>query len=180
MKRLIRVSCMLLSLALLAGCLAACGNAQKETPSDTAPVTPPSEEVYEPELFNHLATSEELQSVLVKEKGTSARVDEIALYAKATVGHLGIYAEDTAISAIRETYPEFYSSQEQMELFMFYGYYLDYAFDDGTPQSELGADLYQAIKYVYRGAEKIEDASTQSNLEQIAKSLEQLPESPSE
>ena len=170
MKKLV---CILLALLIMTPVLAACSSEETDVPSSSDLI--PTEETYEPQLFNHLASSDELQSVLVKEKGTSARVDELASYGKATVGHLGVFAADDAMAAIRVAYPDFYASTEEMELYMFYGYYLDYAFDDGTPQSELGTDLCQAIKYVYRGAEKVEDASTQSNLEQIAKSLTQIP-----
>lgn len=35
-------------------------------------------------------------------------------------------------------------------------------------------DLEQAVKYVYRGAETVEDQATQENLNQIRKSLEAL------
>ena len=35
-------------------------------------------------------------------------------------------------------------------------------------------DAYQIVKYVYRGAEKVEDISTQENLKQIAKDLDKI------
>ena len=42
------------------------------------------------------------------------------------------------------------------------------------PRSELGTDLCQAIKYVYRNAETVLDDATQENLQQIDKDLENI------
>lgn len=55
---------------------------------------------------------------------------------------------------------------------MYYGYLLEYGYKDtNKAYAELGMDAYQVVKYVYRGAEKVEDISTQENLKQIVKDL---------
>lgn len=51
---------------------------------------------------------------------------------------------------------------------------LDSKYDDSDPRSQLGTDLYQAIKYVYRNIETVLDDSTQENLYQIDKDLAQI------
>lgn len=98
---------------------------------------------------------------LVSEPNTSERVDEIARLAKA-------FAEDgtdsfvraaEAIDYIRAMHGDLFRSNKVMEHAMFMGYYLDYLYPDDMVQSELGLDTYRAIKYVYRGAETIEDAA---------------------
>ena len=41
-----------------------------------------------------------------------------------------------------------------------------------VPDQTLGQDALQTVKYVYRGADAIEDESTQSNLRQVKESLD--------
>lgn len=104
---------------------------------------------------------------------TSEMVDYIARKAKSD----SIDATETeiqrAIKYIRKHYPNYFSNNKVMEKSMYYGYYLEYANYDSTT-TELGMDTYQAIKYVYRGAEKTTDQHVTENLRQIKKSLNNL------
>ena len=59
-----------------------------------------------------------------------------------------------------------------MEDAIYYGALLEYSCNDNL--KELGMDTVQAVKYVYRNVEKIEDISTQENLKQITKNLNSL------
>lgn len=64
-----------------------------------------------------------------------------------------------------------------MERAISYGYWLEYAYQNdeaARDYAELGMDLEQAVKYVYRGAESVEDDATQENLSQIRESLEAI------
>ncbi len=108
------------------------------------------------------------------EQNTSAMVDQIAATAKKYSEALTEEEVSKIIETIRETDHKFYDGAEDMELFMWYGYLLDSKFDDSDTRSQLGTDLCQAIKYVYRGAETILDDATQENLSQIDKHLENI------
>lgn len=111
------------------------------------------------------------------EPNSSAMVDSIASRAK-EAAQAGITDEqrDEAVNFIAEHYPDFYADNETMERAMYYGYLLEYAYQD-DPNSiypYLGQDTYQAIKYVYRNVETVEDEATQLNLEQIEEELVNL------
>lgn len=112
------------------------------------------------------------------EPNTSAKVDALAREAKDSVAE-GVTEEkrDEAVSFIVEHYPDYYGDIETMERAMFYGFWLEYAYADdeaARDYNNLGMDMSQAVKYVYRGAEKVEDEATQENLGQIKKSLEAI------
>ncbi len=132
-----------------------------ETESEPIPET-------EPVIIEDLLTAPAFSS----EKNTSAMVDEIALTAKANADALTDEQATQIIESIKSAEHNFYNSSEDMEKYMWYGYLLDYKYDDSDPRSELGTDLCQSIKYVYRNAEAIEDSSTQENLSQIDQDLE--------
>lgn len=108
------------------------------------------------------------------EKNSSAMVDQIAFTAKEYASTLSDEQANEIINIIREADHKFYNGPEEMEKFMWYGYLLDYKYDDSDPRSELGTDLCQAIKYVYRNVETVLDDATHENLLQIDKSLEQI------
>lgn len=112
------------------------------------------------------------------EANTSAKVDALALEAKAAVAE-GVTDEkrDEAVAFIVEHYPDYFADNETMEQAMAYGFWLEYAYADdeaARDYAELGMDMSQAVKYVYRGAEKVEDDATQENLSQIKERLEVL------
>lgn len=172
--------------------LATCADSQETEPlvstEPTTETSQPTESLIEPEAETALgAESEpvfETEPVIIEdlltapafssEKNTSAMVDEIALTAKASADVLTDEQSAQIIEAIRSAEHNFYNSPEDMETYMWYGYLLDYKYDDSDPRSELGTDLCQSIKYVYRTAESIEDSSTQENLSQIDQDLEAL------
>lgn len=112
------------------------------------------------------------------EPNTSEKVDALALEAKAAVAEGVTDAQrDEAVTFIVDHYPDYYTDNEVMEQAMAYGFWLEYAYqDDEASQTyaELGTDVSQGIKYVYRGAETVEDATTQESLRQIQEHLEEL------
>ena len=113
------------------------------------------------------------------EANTSAKVDALALAAKQDVEENGVSdaKRDEAVAFIVEHYPDFYTDNETMEQAIYYGYWLEYAYESdesARDYAELGMDLEQAVKYVYRGAESVEDDATQENLSQIREALEAI------
>lgn len=124
------------------------------------------------------APAESEPSAAEPEPNTSAKVDALAREAKDSVAE-GVTEEmrDEAVAFIVEHYPDYYGDNETMEQAMFYGFWLEYAYDgDETARGyyNLGMDMEQAVKYVYRGAEKAEDEATKENLAQIKESLEAI------
>lgn len=113
------------------------------------------------------------------EANTSAKVDALALAAKQDVEENGVSdaKRDEAVAFIVEHYPDFYTDNETMEQAISYGYWLEYAYESdesARDYAELGMDLEQAVKYVYRGAESVEDDATQENLSQIREALKAI------
>lgn len=108
------------------------------------------------------------------EKKSSAMVDQIALTAREYADSLSEDQVSEIISIIRDADHKFYNGPEEMEKFMWYGYLLDYKYDDSDPRSELGTDLCQAIKYVYRDVESVLDDATHENLLQIDEDLAKI------
>lgn len=125
------------------------------------------------------------------EDGTSARVDEILLQANNAAKEMD---EEQAESAWEEAFEylkqhrdNLFESPEVMEHSMYYGQFLYRYIEENaaaTAISELpdslrttydaGYNTVKAIKYVYYGAEKIEDASTQSALSEATEALNKL------
>lgn len=109
------------------------------------------------------------------ETGTSARIDEIAVQAKRDSNNINESIKSEAVSFIKNNRKNFYKDIETMEKAIYYGYLLEYAFEDSDKDlANLGQDVYQAIKYVYRGVENIEDEATQENLRQIEEDLQKI------
>ena len=124
------------------------------------------------------APAESEPSAAEPEPNTSAKVDALAREAKDSVAE-GVTEEmrDEAVAFIVEHYPDYYGDNETMEQAMFYGFWLEYAYDGDEAARgyyNLGMDMEQAVKYVYRGAEKAEDEATKENLAQIKESLEAI------
>ncbi|MEF2794445.1 MAG: hypothetical protein U0N62_03110 [Hydrogeniiclostridium sp.] len=124
-------------------------------------------------------TVSETEAEAEPEANTSAKVDALALAAKQDVEENGVSdtKRDEAVAFIVEHYPDFYTDNETMEQAISYGYWLEYAYESdesARDYAELGMDLEQAVKYVYRGAESVEDDATQENLSQIRESLEAI------
>ena len=124
------------------------------------------------------APAESEPSAAEPEPNTSAKVDALAREAKDSVaGDVTEEMRDEAVAFIVEHYPDYYGDNETMERAMFYGFWLEYAYDGDEGARNyynLGMDMEQAVKYVYRGAEKAEDEATKENLTQIKESLEAI------
>ena len=105
------------------------------------------------------------------EENSTEMVDQIAAVAKDNAPQMTDDQAIEIINAIRTADHKFYNGPKEMEKFMWYGYLLDYKYDDSDIRSELGTDLCQAIKYVYRNVETVLDDSTKANLDQIDEHL---------
>lgn len=109
---------------------------------------------------------------------TSEMVDYIYYQAKNDVGGgVSDAKRDEAVEYIRANYPNYYTDNEVMEKTMYYGYWLEEAYENSgssDPYVILGMDTYQAVKYVYRGVDSVDAQSTQENLNQIADDLAAL------
>lgn len=124
-----------------------------------------------------IASSEaETIAETVPEANTSAMVDYIAAEAKESANQAATDEKrDEALNFIASSYPEYFSDNDTMEQAIYYGYYLEFAYDINESQyAELGMDVEQAVKYVYRGTETVEDEHVQENLRQIAEILNAL------
>lgn len=122
------------------------------------------------ELYNEMR-----KEINDTEPNSSVRVDAIAHFAKkaATEGSTADSKDlcDEAIALITENYPDYFTSDDLMEKLMLCGFYLEYSsFAQNT--SELGQDVEQVIKYVYRGAETLDSDSVKANLEQISRHID--------
>lgn len=110
------------------------------------------------------------------EANTSEMVDSIVNKAKADAdGQLDLDTCKEALSYLKDNYPDYFTDNETMEKVMYYGAFLEYSFDGkgiNDTCATLGQDALQSVKYVYRGADSVEDQATQSNLEQVKESLD--------
>lgn len=110
------------------------------------------------------------------EANTSAMVDSIVNKAKSDAdGQLDLDNCKEALSYLKDNYPNYFTDNETMEKVMYYGAFLEYSFEGkgiNDVCATLGQDALQTVKYVYRGADAIEDESTQSNLRQVKESLD--------
>lgn len=157
--------------------LTACGSEPTSTDNnDAASASEEQQSSVVSEAVDEAKTLDDLiaalnESIADTEVGSTARADAIAMQAKADAKNATEDIGNAATVYIAETYPDFYDSTEIMEKVMYCGYYLEYS-DFGDAVSQLGQDVEQAVKYVYRGAESAEDEATQENLDQIKKVLE--------
>lgn len=121
-------------------------------------------------------TETESEAETMPEANTTAMVDYIAAEAQKSANQAATDEKrDEAIDFIASAYPEYFSDNDTMEHALYYGYYLEFAYDINESQyAELGMDVEQAVKYVYRGTETVEDKHVQENLRQIAEILEAL------
>lgn len=122
---------------------------------------------------------------ITSEPNTTAAVDEIINKGKEDASKASEEDIKKAIQFINDNYNNYWTDNETMHKGMYYGSLLEYAKRDKAKENQegldytiysLGEDTVQVIKYVYRGADKIEDESTQENLRQIEKSLKNIPE----
>lgn len=168
----------LLAAVLLFGAISSCGGDgdDTQTPVPDATESTTVTETVEPETEE--SDPVDVEPEAEPEPNTSAKVDALALEAKAAVAEGVTDAQrDEAVTFIIDHYPDYYTDNETMEQAMAYGFWLEYAYQDDEASrtyAELGTDVSQAVKYVYRGAEAVEDDATQENLRQIQEHLETL------
>ena len=121
------------------------------------------------------ASSNNTNSEITVKPNTSAKIDEISQKAKIEAQNMNQTIKNEAINFIKENKSNLFKDNETMEKAMYYGYLLEYAFEKSNKDlAKLGQDVYQAIKYVYREVETIEDNATQENLRQIEKDLKKI------
>lgn len=122
------------------------------------------------------------------EEGSTARADEIQLKAMADAKGTGDESLlVVALDYLKEHSNNFYESNDVMEQSLYYGCFV-YEFiketEGASNISELSVEAktkynagyytVKAIKYVYRGVEKVEDESTQNALKKAQTALESL------
>ena len=110
------------------------------------------------------------------DSGTSKMVDQIAFTAKTNAENLNDDQVNAIINDIRSANHNFYTDEATMLKYMWYGYLLDYKFEDSNARSSLGQDVYQAVKNIYRNTDTLESDATQANFRQIDKSLQEIAE----
>lgn len=111
----------------------------------------------------------------IPEPNTSEMVDYIVRTAKENAKTITEEQKAEAIKFLKENYPNYYTNNEIMEKVMYYGSLLEYAYKDiDATIFNLGQDANQAVKYVYRNIENVDDTATQENLKQIKQSLDAL------
>ena len=147
-------------------------DADSTTPSDTTVVeTTIAPQIISPETLDD-AFEHMLAEIDTIEEASSARVDEIARIAKADAVGITDDLGNEACVFIIEHFPDFYTDNEMMEKIIYCGYLLEYGYEGGDV-AKLGQDTYQAVKYVYRGAETVDSEATQENLRKIKELLDE-------
>lgn len=117
------------------------------------------------------------QKTTEPEPNTSEMVDSIISKAREDAKTATDKQKEDALNFIVDNrYDYFTGGNEMMEKVIYYGALLDYCYDDTTVISNIGTDAVQAVKYVYRGAETIEDQATLENLRQIDEGIKELNE----
>lgn len=138
-------------------------------------------------------TKETAVSRSTPQPNTSEMVDHIINEARSFVEsnegndeHMKLCEEATDFAA--QNIDNLHKDNETMEKTIYYGAILEKTFGDLMQKSShqfedsdkknkreayynLGTDMIQSVKYVYRDVEKIEDESTKSNIKQIKDSL---------
>ena len=125
------------------------------------------------------------------EPNTSARVDEITLQAKDDAESVSEDESEQkweeAFEYLKSHMDNFYENNEVMEKSMYYGSYIYHYVEANSKASdaselvdsskaayEAGYNTVKAIKYVYRGAEAVEDESTQKALSEAKENLKKF------
>lgn len=149
-----RYVALLICLLLLSGCSAspATQSAPSPTPSTTS-----------------LTRVQEIDSLLEEyeenppEPYTDEMVDYITLLARELAKDIDDDLTHEALSYIAAHIadPDIFEDQDTMELVMYYGALLDYAYKNDSDKrsvADVGWDAFRAVKYVYREAETPKDA----------------------
>lgn len=141
--------------------------------SESEPTTPPETTAFpatdSPATLNEAFTNMQA-GIADLEEASTARVDAIAKIAKSDAAGVTDELGNEACQYIIDSYPDCFTDSETMEKVMYCGFLLQYGYEDG-PVGDLGQNVEQAVKYVYRGVETVDDDATQINLEQIEELL---------
>lgn len=132
----------------------------------------PGSEDSDYENANAISTTQE--SITQAEDNTSLKVDEILKQAKEDSATSTDETVEKAVSYIDENISTCFESNDKMEQVMYYGALLDYKYDDSNKLSILGMNAVQAVKYVYRGVESVDDEATQHNINSVKETLKEL------
>ena len=173
MKRtLLSIITICFSVLLLCGCTFTDPVDAASGTTEHTETNPTETELVEPSATNLEELYVDLREAIADtEVNSSARVDAIALYAKAAAKTGNEDIGNEAVLFIVNNYPDYYGSNEMMEKTMLCGYYLEYL-DYGYRVTQLGQDAEQAVKYVYRGAETADSDATKENLDQLWEIIE--------
>ena len=123
--------------------------------------------------------------IVKSDLNTTAAIDE--LYNNAKENSKGTNENDIkeAIKYISDNYNNYWTDNDKMHKILYYGYWLQCIKKDTAQDNkntidraiyQLGTNSVQVVKYVYRNIEKIEDTSTQTNLKEIKKNLDLIPD----
>lgn len=130
-------------------------------------------------------------STSTTEEGTSARVDEVTLKGirdAKQVSKDGVEPLlNEAFNYLKTHVNNYYENNEIMEKSMYYGSFIYKYIEENSgaknaadldnktkAEYEVGWNTVKAIKYVYRGVDKIEDECTQNALKDVKENLEKL------
>lgn len=105
------------------------------------------------------------------EKNSNDALNAILEIAKEHSSILLKVDEKKALKYIKDNYPNYYDTNEKMELTMYYGALLDYANNDVLKESEIGFKALECVKYVYRRTDTVLSQDTQLHLEKLSKLL---------
>lgn len=151
MKR--RIAAIIAMLTICAA-LSACSQPEKQLENSVTSVTTSSTsatELVEPE-----------------EHGTSAYVDYLFYKAKADAEIATDEELQAALDWLKDNVDNIFDSQENMELAMYNGELLERKYkDSGNAFEKIGWQAYKTVKYVYRGAESVDDQATVDNYTEL-------------
>lgn len=177
-KALILLVGLLATAAVFAGCENSDTNDTVVSTNTSATSSPNSSASENTSKISSEKSSEETTvSEPAPEPNTSAMVDYISRQAKQDSKTADNVKLNEAVSFIKSNYPNYFADNSTMEQTMYYGYLLEYAYQNDSSNktlANLGQDAYQVVKYVYRGAETTDSESVQSNLKQIKNALDML------
>lgn len=109
------------------------------------------------------------------EPNTSKMVDVINRAARNSANYSASEEKrNEAVNFLRDNYPNYTVDDNTMIKVMYYGFYLNHAYGDGTTYGDLGFDASQIAKNVYRGSETPDSQSVQENYKQVEESLNQI------
>lgn len=109
------------------------------------------------------------------EPNTSKMVDVINRAARNSANYSASEEKrNEAVSYLKDNYPNYTVDDNTMIKVMYYGFYLNNAYGDGTTYGDLGFDASQIAKNVYRGSDTPDSQSVQENYKQVEESLNQI------